>query len=382
MAFDLSLFGSKLKRYREQFQRSLDEISQATGISQESLSQLENGQRRPTGDEVLILADYYKCDYKFFISNEQVAPFEQTGILFRRYGESFSKQERWFVQEFLFLCECEEFLMRLLSGHDRKPFQFVKQGNSYKEQGEQASAALREYLGYSFNEINMDVYEDFRRIGVHVFRRQIGNSNISGLFIKHPFAGKCVLINYSEDVYRQRFTASHEIAHTILDDEDDVVVSFSKSSKDDYSEIRANNFASRYLMPPEFLQRIPDANQWTPEKAIDWANRLKVSTEALAYALKSLNLISDETVAQLKAVRVPTSSKVDPELPESLPIKSRQRREEMLRRGLSTFYVGLCFDAYEQGIISAGRLASMLLVDEHELIAVSSTYGRNLRYGD
>lgn len=233
----------------------------------------------------------------------------------------------------------------------------------------------------------MDVYEDFRRIGVHVFRRQLGNSNISGLFIKHPIAGKCVLVNYSEDVYRQRFTASHEVAHSILDDEEDkekvvVVVSFSERSKDDYSEIRANTFASRYLMPPELINRIPDVEQWTPEKAIDWANRLKVSTEALAYSLKSLNLISDSTVAQIKSVRVPKISKVDPELPENLSPKSRQRREELLRRGLSTFYVGLCFDAHEQGIISAGRLAEMLLVDGHELNTIADIYGRRLRHGD
>lgn len=121
MAFDLSLFSSKLKRYREQFQWSLDEVSQATGISQRSLSELENGQRRPTGDEILILADYYRCDYKFFLSNEKLASFEQTETLFRRYGKDFSKQDRWSVQEFLFLCECEEFLMKLLPGHERKP---------------------------------------------------------------------------------------------------------------------------------------------------------------------------------------------------------------------------------------------------------------------
>ena len=67
MTFDLSLFGSKLKRYREQFDSSVDEVSTLTGISVPTLTALENGKKRPTGDEVLILADYYKCDYQFFI---------------------------------------------------------------------------------------------------------------------------------------------------------------------------------------------------------------------------------------------------------------------------------------------------------------------------
>ena len=82
MTFDLALFSSKFKKYRAQFENSLDEISVSTGISIQSLTALENGEKKPTGDEVLILADYYKCDYQFFISNEKLAPFEQTEILF------------------------------------------------------------------------------------------------------------------------------------------------------------------------------------------------------------------------------------------------------------------------------------------------------------
>jgi len=33
-------------------------------------------------------------------------------------------------------------------------------------------------------------------------------------------------VNYSEDVYRQRFTAAHELAHAIFDSDDSAVVSF------------------------------------------------------------------------------------------------------------------------------------------------------------
>ncbi|MBD2384152.1 XRE family transcriptional regulator [Cylindrospermum sp. FACHB-282] len=379
MTFDLALFSSKLKKYREQFENSLDEVSVSTGISVQLLASLENGERKPTGDEVLILADYYKCDYQFFISNEKLAPFEQTETLFRRHGDQFSKQDRWAVQEFLFLCECEEFLLSRLPRRDYKAFTFIKKGNYFIGHGEEAAKKLRQHLGYSFNEVSSNIYDDFRRLGFHIFRRELGNSNISGLYIRHPVAGKCVLVNYSEDVYRQRFTAAHESAHAILDEEKDFVVSL-ESDKKSLIEIRANTFASRYLMPPESLSNIPDSRNWTSAKAIQWANRLKVSTEALAYALKNANLISDE--AQVKSVRVPSYMKIDPELPEDLSIGSRQRKEGLLKRGLSSFYVGLCFDAYYQKFISAGRLAEMLLVDDHELNNIATIYGQILKYGD
>ncbi|MTJ54868.1 ImmA/IrrE family metallo-endopeptidase [Anabaena sp. UHCC 0253] len=379
MTFDLALFSSKLKKYRAQFENSLDEISVSTGISIQSLTALENGEKKPTGDEVLILADYYKCDYQFFISNEKLAPFEQTEILFRKHGDEFSKEDRWAVQEFLFLCECEDFLLSLIPRKDYKPFSFTTVGNYFKGHGEEAAKKLRQHLGYSWNQVNSNIYDDFRRLGFHIFRRELGNSNISGLYIKHPVAGKCVLVNYSEDVYRQRFTAAHESAHAILDEEEDFVLSL-VSDKKNFVEVRANTFASRYLMPPEFLSNIPDSRSWNPDKAIEWASKLKVSTEALAYALKSANLISDET--QVKSVKVPSYMKVDPELPEDLSTGSRQRKEELLKRGLSTFYVGLCFDAYYQNFISAGRLAEMLLVDNSELQNLANIYGQTLTYGD
>ena len=381
MTFDLALFGSKLKRYREQLETPLEEASALTGISIQSLVALENGEKLPTGDEVLILADYYKCDYQFLISNEQLAPFEQTETMFRMYGDEFSKEDRWAVQEFLFLCECEAFLLSLIPNENTKSFQFIKEGQYFKGHAKKAAANLRLHLGYFYNQIGSNVYEDFRSLGLHIFRRELGNSNISGLYIKHPTAGKCVLVNYSEDVYRQRFTAAHETAHAILDEEEDFVVSLQTDTKK-LIEVRANTFASHYLMPPEFISKIPEPTIWNTEKSIEWANKLKVSTEALAYALKNANLISSATETKIKAVRVPFKMKNDPELPKSLSPGLRQRRQESLKKGLSTFYVGLCFESYERELISAGRLAEMLLVNERELNKMASVYGKTLKYGN
>ena len=111
MSLDLEQFGDKLRRYREQLKLAVAEVAAQTGISEARLSGLERAQNVPSGDEVLILSDFYHCDYRFLISNERLAPFEQTENLYRRYGQEFSKEDRWRVQEFLFLCECEEQLL-------------------------------------------------------------------------------------------------------------------------------------------------------------------------------------------------------------------------------------------------------------------------------
>ena len=374
MALDRALLAEKLIKYRNQFQLTIGEVTYATGIDEKMLTAYENQEKVPTGDEILILSDYYKCDYKFFISNEKLAPFEQTETLFRRYGKEFSKEDRWSIQEFLFLAECESYLIQNLPNIPPKTFKFLKQSHIHKINGINASKELRKFLKYAPNQVPLNIYKDFRAIGVKAYRRKLFNSKISGLYIRHPLAGKCILINYSEDIYRQRFTASHEAAHAILDDdEEDVIVSFKGATN--HIEVGANNFASHYLLPPEFLQQIPECHSWDTDKALLWANKLKVSTEALAYALKNSNLIDVGTEKLIKSVRVKRHLKSDPELSEDLSPNSRIRKKFLLERGLSTYYVNLCFEAYRANIITAPRMAEILLVEQNELFEIADLYG-------
>lgn len=377
MAIDLRLLGNKLAKYRGQLHESLLDVATSTGIDAARLAQIEGGHAEPTGDEVLILADHYRCDFKFFISNEQVAPFEQTEVLYRAHGSDFSKEDRRAVQDFLYLCETEDFLMREL-GRAPGSFTFSPSGGYLKGHGEAAAARLRSALGYADNAVPRDVYADFRSVGVHVFRRRLGNSNISGLFIAHPVAGKCALVNYSEDIYRQRFSAAHEMAHAIFDADQGASVSFERPDGSDLVEVRANRFASCYLMPPAFLSKLPDPNGWSDSDAIDWANRLRVSCSALAISLREAKLVAQTTYARIARLRTPRNVKIDPELPESLNSLQRSRKEQLLELGLSDHYVALCFEALSAGVISQGRLAEALLCSQAELLELANLYGRTL----
>jgi Zn-dependent peptidase ImmA (M78 family) len=377
MAINLLLLGSKLAKYREQLQESHTDVAGSTGIDAARLAQIEGGHTEPTGDEVLILADHYRCDFKFFISNERVAPFEQTETLYRAYGSDFSKGDRRSVQDFLYLCETEDFLMREL-GRAPGTFEFTPSGDYFKRHAEAAAARLRTAMGHADNAVPRDVYAEFRSVGVHVFRRKLGNSNISGLFIAHPIAGKCALVNYSEDVYRQRFSAAHEMAHAIFDADQEASVSFEQAGGSDLVEVRANRFASCYLMPPAFLSKLPDPNGWSDSDAIDWANKLRVSCSALAIALREAKLANQTAYTRISQLRVPRDAKIDPELPVSLNPTQRARKEQMLERGLSDYYVALCFEAYSSGVISMGRLAEALLCSQAELLELANLYGWTL----
>lgn len=372
---NLQALGDKLHRYRTQLQRTVDEVSALTAIDVTRLANIEKGIVEPTGDEVLILADYYRCDFKFFLSNEQVAPFEQTEILYRAHGREFSKDDRSAIQEFLYLCETEELLTQELGGVS-KPFEYLPRGTLYLAHAEGAAKSFRQLMGYTDREVPRDIYAEFRSVGVHIFRRKLANSKISGLFVMHPVAGKCILVNYSEDVYRQRFSAAHEMAHAIFDSAEGASVTISGDR--DLREVRANRFASCYLMPPETLSKLPDPSTWSEDDAHGWANKFRVSCDALGIAMKAAGRADQITSRRIRDCRVPQQAKVDPELPESLTPKQRSRKAALLARGLSDHYVKLCLDAHSRNIISLGRLSEALLCGYGELVELASLYGRKI----
>jgi Zn-dependent peptidase ImmA (M78 family) len=368
---DLAEFARKLRSYRDQRQLTPTELATGTGIDLDRFQHFEAGDLTPTGDEVLIIADFFQCDYRFFVSNEKLAAFQQTETLYRKFGNEFTKNDRRSIQEFFFLCECEAFLLTEL---DRKiePFSFTPDEPYFKGHGEEAARVLRRHFSYAPNAVVSDVYADLRRLGFHVFRRRLENSNISGLTIQHPTAGTCILVNYSEDIYRQRFTAAHEGGHGIFDRGDDVIVSF-KGQDREYVEIRANTFASRYILPREIVTEIP-VKVWNQAEIVKWASQFRVSTTALAISLKEFGIITDQEVKELRQIRVPAHQKTDPEL-ANLPETVAARKESLLQRGLTSFYVQLCLEAWTRGIVSTGRASEMLLVNDFELGEIAELFG-------
>jgi Zn-dependent peptidase ImmA (M78 family) len=375
---DLKLLGQKLQRYRTQLQLTIGEVSAGTAIPVASLEEYEGGRRGPSGDELLILADFFRCDYKDLVSADKLTPLDRTETLFRRFGDAFNKADRRAVQDFMFLCECEEYLETTV-GQPRRTDKFVakKTGNYYKKHAEDGASDLRKFLNYKSYEVPRDIYQDFRQLGMHLFRRKLENSNISGVYLNHPHAGDCILINYSEDIYRQRFTAAHETAHALFDREEEIVVSFWNAGE--LQEVRANNFASHFLMPPDFLSQIPDSKSWDSAKLLMWADNLRVNQEPLIIALSNSGLIDRSTADDLKRSKTKVTNKSDPELPSTLSPLSKERKSHLLERGLSSHYVTLCFEAFRRHVVTSSRLVELLLLDgDRELMELADLYKERL----
>jgi Zn-dependent peptidase ImmA (M78 family) len=377
MSFDLKLFAGKLVKCRENLQLQQAEVCQKTGIDLSRFQLLEKGEAVPSGDEVLMFADFFKQDYQFFITNEYKTAIEQVQILYRKHGDAFSKADRWAIQEFLFLCESEQLVFEL-GKKPRAEFDYRPTGTYFIGHGVEGAKALRKFLGLRTDSLVPDPYAVFRKLGVHIFRRKLENSGISGLFILHPKAGRCILINYNEDIYRQNFTIAHEMGHALFDSGEEINISFEKWDRGDLKEKRANAFASAFLIPEEELVKRKHFS-WSQDILVKLAASLKVNIQPLVYAMKSAGIIDDGQVAAFINWKVPLSDKIDPEL-AGLSDKRYEIKAGMLARGISEFYVKSCHSAYEKGLISAQRMSEMLLVQEQELPAMLALFNLHLSY--
>jgi Zn-dependent peptidase ImmA (M78 family) len=149
------------------------------------------------------------------------------------------------------------------------------------------------------------------------------------------------------------------------------------------SEIRANNFAAAYLLPYEFLQSIPENKTWNNDKIIKYSKKMHVNPESLSIGLLNAKLISEDDKMKFSKIKIESKEKLDSELPLSLSIKGRERKVVLLEKGLSDYYVNLCFEGYREGIISQGRLAEMLLCNsKYDLLEICSIYNQRLNHGD
>jgi transcriptional regulator with XRE-family HTH domain len=62
VSLDLNEFATKLLRCRTQLQLSVAEVAEATGLALTRLEGFEAASVQPSGDDILVLADFFACD--------------------------------------------------------------------------------------------------------------------------------------------------------------------------------------------------------------------------------------------------------------------------------------------------------------------------------
>ncbi len=378
MAYDILKIAHKLLRSRNNMGLSKAEVAGLAGIDVARIELLESGTVEPSGDEILILADIYKEDFRFFISNQILSSAETVDELYRLNGSITNKDKRA-IQTFIFHSVNEEVLQDSLD-KNKEVFESPKinQERISKKDGVKVAQALRRFLGYEDLKAYKNLYQDFRRIGIHIFRAKLDVSNLSGLFIKHPLADKCVLVNFDENLYRQNFTLCHEVGHALMDG---TTYNVSYQKDRDFREYRANAFASEFLMPQAIIKKI-NPSSLTPEYIVKFASKFRVNVQAFLIALENAGVITQGKKEEYckMGLKVPKAEQVDFEL-DKLTDHLRNSYAMLFGRGLTPYYVRLCHEAYEKGMITIDRMAEMLDTSFYELPLLLDAFKMKLNNG-
>ncbi|MDR1870917.1 MAG: hypothetical protein LBS60_03145 [Deltaproteobacteria bacterium] len=382
MSFNGPIFAVNLQRYRALYNIDPEHLAARAGLSSVRLALLMAGQKEPTGAEVLIFSDIFLCDYNDLISDKLPSSIILLEEFFKKYT-NINDEDRINILEFLFLSECQDFLDPP-TPFDRQNLivNFKKFSAIYKEDEVKAAQELRLFFNYKTNEIKINVFNDFRQIGLTVWRRRLDNSHISSLYIQGPASRPSILVNYAKDVFSQRFATAFAVGRTLGADGPDNDLFYDGSLKEPQDNLvnqRANKFALEFLVPKDFLSKIPHNTQWAKDKIIKYSKNALVNPLNFLDALFNAHLISKEDKNLYSNLEIANEEKIDPEFIAEASPELKERKLYFLQRGLSSDYVSLGFKAYRNQLISAGKLTEMLLCNEpNELWEISKLYHENL----
>lgn len=380
MSFDYKLLGRKIKEARESLLIEKDEIAKYLRCSVEEYEKIESGELNSIdGDTIIIISQVLEMDFRYFVSGDYVSAESQVKELFRQNGD-ITKNDRKAIRKFIRLCEEKHNLEDLLSRQKPMPYDYSKyefKSDNHKYQGITAAYLERERLKID-DSIN-DIYGLLRKQKIHIFRRKLEDSDISGVYIKHPIAGHCVLINYSDDLYRQNFSMAHEYCHVLFDSGKEQSITYFNREMD-YVEIRANNFASNFLLPDKGIESInTDISYEELIKIIlDICNHYNVSSKVVIYRLKGKRFSEKLIERLLKDERliIPKSDKIDPELAGASK-NLHERLKKIIESGISLEFIELVRNAYQQNEISYGKMLECLqmnIEDAKQLIDLWDVY--------
>ena len=176
---------------------------------------------------------------------------------------------------------------------------------------------------------------------------------------------KLIVLGTSQVPARQRFTLAHELGHLLAGDDQGVHLDrdiYDRAQAKDPSEMRANSFASAFLMPEDVLRAAVGPDGLTESGFAALACDLKVTPAALAFRLRDLRLIDSgrcDRYKSLSAAKAATVAGRGKELALRMALANAPRPPGLLVRD--------AYVAYETGATTLRSYANLLGADVDEL---------------
>jgi Zn-dependent peptidase ImmA (M78 family) len=247
--------GFKLRKAREALGLTQASFARAVGLSSEYISLLEYGKRTPSFGTLQKISAYLNRDISYFFYEKPALPDGFT-VLFR--AEAVDDRSRKELQKFRRYCDD---YLRLEAVTERSLELAPLYGPAILP--ERMAEEERRRLGLG-NEPIRDIFALLEANGCRILRLPMPDeSRVSGVFIyleqkRAAFA----LINSSQALGRQAFSAAHEYCHYLRDRNDSPVIDSPDVFVDEYASLYhpreqfAQAFAAHFLMPPAKIKEI------------------------------------------------------------------------------------------------------------------------------
>jgi len=366
------LVPQQLRTARDALALSRAEVAARVDLDPKELAGWEDGSSEPPVEVLWDLADLYGRSTDYFVRQ---TPPPLRGVRFRlaqsRQLRDLPLEVRQVLVGFEEYCRAARELEGLIGRYRDVHITKVAQALD----AEALATQERVRMGLDEKPIK-DLRTLLNEQGVQTFELPIPGDLFAGLSWWPDEYGPCVLINARDVAGRRAFTLAHEYAHLLRADPP-TLCDLTRQALQNRDERFPEEFAASLLMPApavthDFRTRGLRPDELTDKQLASLARRYGVSLQAMGIRLEELGLITagttDSLVAAWKARGIPP----------------RRPKSPSWRRRLGESYVSMSLQAYEQGRVSAAKLARYLGLDIRKAIsfAEAEAASRQARSGD
>ncbi|MBL7210126.1 MAG: ImmA/IrrE family metallo-endopeptidase [Dehalococcoidia bacterium] len=340
------VIGAQLKKARELLQLLPEEVASELNVARKDVLDWEEEQTQPTLKQLEDLGRLYGREIDYFLRETPPPPskIEFRGRPAQSLGE-LSRPARVVLARFDELCRTALEFENLLNKERQVKLPHFGESDYPRT----AARTMREQLDVGSKPLP-NLRQRLETEGLRIFELPVPEDAFSGFSFWHSKYGPSVLLNASDLVGRKNFTLAHELAHLLYEHTPTLCyIPIKLSEVRGHTEFRANQFAAEFLLPEagvlEDLRR-RDLPQSPSQKELGQiAGKWGVSIQALGYRLENLGRIQSgytDTLFELQ------------------PRFFRRSRTPKWRKRLGERFVETTFEAYERGVISAGKVAGGL----------------------
>ncbi len=281
------------------------------------VSYWEAGTRSPNDRQVASLARLYGIELSGLLEGRDALPIgtDLTGMLLQA-DSAVDPESAPGLQEFVQFLERYAELSTLtktpIRGMTQSPY-VHRSKFSQKDDTRRKAEEVRAHLATGAGPIS-DTDTVCEMLGITIYRAPLGGDlrkAPSGAFLNHPDVGFSILVNLDMTPGRRRFTAAHEITHTLFHSSAERwVISHGAGAAEDF----ADGFAGEFLMPSEGVRRFMEEAGLPPRitedvDVIHIQRYFRVSFPTALVRLKQMNAITAATYRELRREVRPVSAR-------------------------------------------------------------------------